>query len=183
MGYIYKTTNLINNKQYIGKSNGNKPNYLGSGILLKQAIKKYGKSNFKKEILHTSDSEEDLRLMEKQYIELENAVENSNYYNLHDGGQGGDTSVFRNNALASDSGKKYWNNLSEEEYKKRCENQGKYNKTGEKNPTAKKAIVNGKEYECLKKALEDFDIPYSTLKRAAQTQKFNNKYNISAQYI
>ena len=182
MGYIYKTTNLINNKKYIGKSNGNKPNYLGSGILLKQAIRKYGKSNFKKEILYTSDSEEDLRIMEKHYIELENAVENSNYYNLHDGGQGGDTG-FKDDTCMSAVVKKYWSNLSEEEYKIRCENQGKYDKSGSKNPKAKIAIVNGKEYECLKKALEDFDIPYSTLKRAAQTQKFNNKYNISAQYI
>jgi hypothetical protein len=44
--YIYKITNLINNKIYIGKhssKNMNKDNYIGSGYLLLKAIKKYGK--------------------------------------------------------------------------------------------------------------------------------------------
>jgi len=39
---IYKTINLINNKSYIGKDHKNNPEYLGSGKLLKHAIKKYG---------------------------------------------------------------------------------------------------------------------------------------------
>ena len=54
-GYIYKITNLIDNKIYIGKSTRcNKwyiEHYYGSGIVIKQAIAKYGKQNFKKEIL------------------------------------------------------------------------------------------------------------------------------------
>ena len=181
MGYIYKTTNLINNKKYIGKTNGNKKNYFGSGVILKQAIKKYGEINFKKEILHKSDSEDDLRRMEKYYIERENAIMDPNYYNLHEGGQGGDTG-FKDDTCMSAVVKKYWSNLSEEEYKKRCKNQGLHDKSGSKNPRAKIAIVNGKEYECLKDALEDFNIPYSSLKRAAQTKQFNEKYKISAQY-
>ena len=45
---IYKTTNLINGKIYIGMSKNKKENYLGSGIYLKYAIDKYGKENFKK---------------------------------------------------------------------------------------------------------------------------------------
>jgi len=42
---IYKTTNLINGKYYIGKDKYNNPSYLGSGFILYQAIKKYGKEN------------------------------------------------------------------------------------------------------------------------------------------
>lgn len=49
--FIYKTTNLVNNKIYIGQSKKNKPEYLGSGKILKKAIKKYGIEKFKKEIL------------------------------------------------------------------------------------------------------------------------------------
>ena len=39
---VYKTTNLINGKIYIGKDMKNNPNYLGSGTILRRAIKKYG---------------------------------------------------------------------------------------------------------------------------------------------
>lgn len=37
---IYLTTNLINNKKYIGSTNNNNPYYLGSGVYLNKAIKK-----------------------------------------------------------------------------------------------------------------------------------------------
>ena len=51
-GYIYKITNLIDKKIYIGKSTRCSKwyieHYYGSGIVIKQAIQKYGKQNFKK---------------------------------------------------------------------------------------------------------------------------------------
>ena len=51
---IYKTTNLVNGKIYIGKDKNNNPSYLGSGKILKLAIKKYGKENFTKETIEKS---------------------------------------------------------------------------------------------------------------------------------
>ena len=64
-GIIYKTTNLINKKIYIGsdiKNNGNgDPAYLGSGILLKKSIKKYGIGNFSKEIIFFCESLDELK--------------------------------------------------------------------------------------------------------------------------
>ena len=49
---VYKTTNLVNNKYYIGVHATNDLNdgYFGSGKNLKQAIKKYGKEHFKRDI-------------------------------------------------------------------------------------------------------------------------------------
>ena len=53
--YIYMTTNLINGMRYIGKHYGELTDgYLGSGTKLKQDIQKFGKENFKKEILYIS---------------------------------------------------------------------------------------------------------------------------------
>lgn len=49
--FIYKTINLITSKIYIGQHNGSYKNYLGSGVYLNRAIKKYGRNNFKKEII------------------------------------------------------------------------------------------------------------------------------------
>ena len=66
-GFIYITTNLINGKKYIGQHKGDgTDNYLGSGDRLIIAIKKYGKCNFKREILCFAESKEELDLLEIQ---------------------------------------------------------------------------------------------------------------------
>ena len=87
---IYKTTNLINNHFYIGKHQCKTLNdgYLGSGIKLKQAIKKYGKENFKREVLFIFDNEEDMTNKEKELV-TEELVKDSMCYNLTIGGEGG----------------------------------------------------------------------------------------------
>jgi len=44
--YVYKITNNINDKIYIGKHSSkdiNRDSYLGSGIAISKAIKKYGR--------------------------------------------------------------------------------------------------------------------------------------------
>lgn len=62
MKYIYLTTNLINNKKYIGQHDGEEnDSYLGSGTYFLRAVKKYGKEKFKKEILEICDSQEKIR--------------------------------------------------------------------------------------------------------------------------
>jgi len=52
IGYIYKTTNLINGKTYIGKRYGDfDDGYLCSGVILKQSVEKYGRDNFLVEVI------------------------------------------------------------------------------------------------------------------------------------
>jgi group I intron endonuclease len=86
---IYKTTNLINNKFYIGKDSRNNPSYLGSGLALLNAIKKYGKENFKKEILQYCTSLEELSSAEIAWITKLDANNRKISYNIACGGQGG----------------------------------------------------------------------------------------------
>jgi hypothetical protein len=86
---IYKTTNLINGKFYIGKDAKNNPNYLGSGSLLKEAIRKYGKNNFKKEILESCKNQEELYIKERYWIEELDSQNPNVGYNILRGGLGG----------------------------------------------------------------------------------------------
>lgn len=88
---VYMTTNLVNGKKYIGKDVANKPSYIGSGKALKAAIKKYGKKNFKKEILAYASSKEELSKLEIYYIKLYGAKESPMFYNITAGGDGGHT--------------------------------------------------------------------------------------------
>ena len=83
---VYKITNLINGKYYIGKHQTMNldDDYMGSGKILKLAINKYGIENFKKEILHIFDTEEEMNAKEKELV-----VINENTYNLNQGGNGG----------------------------------------------------------------------------------------------
>jgi len=87
---IYETINKINGKRYIGKDKHNDPKYLGSGKILNQAIKKYGKENFIKTILEYCDSEDHMAERERHWIEITNAQLLDMYYNIGEGGYGGD---------------------------------------------------------------------------------------------
>jgi group I intron endonuclease len=86
---IYKTTNTINNKIYIGQDKNNDPTYLGSGNLIKKAIKKYGKEKFIKEILYICNTIEELNEKERFYINEYNSINKEIGYNISIGGTNG----------------------------------------------------------------------------------------------
>lgn len=91
--YVYKITNKINGKFYIGKRQTNATHismdlYMGSGIRIKAAIKKYGIENFHKEVLGVCTTLDLLNILEKLEI-TEDLVNNPNCYNLMVGGRQG----------------------------------------------------------------------------------------------
>lgn len=87
---IYKTTNLVNGKVYIGKHKTNcvEDGYLGSGKLLRYAIRKYGVEKFAREILYDCSSEDEMNKIEAELVTESFCNESSNY-NLCRGGMGG----------------------------------------------------------------------------------------------
>lgn len=117
---IYKTTNLINGKVYIGKDKHNNPKYLGSGKHLREAIKKYGVSNFVKEVLEECTDMDIWLEREKYWISFYNSVDMSIGYNITYGGEGGDTFSTRTYEEQMQTRKKlsksstYWNNINRE---------------------------------------------------------------------
>jgi group I intron endonuclease len=100
-GCIYKTTNMINRKQYTGQSVYPKDvvdgKYKGSGNYISKAIKKYGYDNFKSEIIEYI--EKDISLDEKEQQKIlddketywieKNKTLIPNGYNLKLGAAGG----------------------------------------------------------------------------------------------
>ena len=78
---IYITTNLINGKIYIGQCYAGKRWYLGSGVYLKNAVKLYGKENFKREILLIVGNEY-ANWFETAFIEGYNSVNKNIGYNI-----------------------------------------------------------------------------------------------------
>jgi len=84
---IYKTTNIINNKSYVGQHRTTvlDDGYLGSGILIRNAFKKYGKENFRKDIIYISFNGQDLCEKEAHFIELFNTHVSVGGYNLMKG--------------------------------------------------------------------------------------------------
>ena len=87
---IYKITNLLNGKMYIGQHTTSNidDGYMGSGKIILRALKKYGKENFRKEWLMFCEDEEELNYMERVYVD-QTWVDRSDTYNLNLGGIGG----------------------------------------------------------------------------------------------
>lgn len=87
---VYKTTNIINGKFYIGvhATKNVSDKYLGSGSLLKKAINKYGTDNFVREVLHYCNSKERMFAIERSLV-TKKLIKDPNCYNLKLGGEGG----------------------------------------------------------------------------------------------
>lgn len=86
---IYKITNTMNNKEYIGshKTDNIHDSYMGSGTAIRNAIKKHGKDNFVKEILHVFDTPDEMFAKEREIV-TEDYIKRSDTYNLMVGGLG-----------------------------------------------------------------------------------------------
>ena len=103
---LYKTTNLLNDRFYIGMHSTENldDGYLGSGKRLKAEIKKYGKENFKREVLEILPSRDALEKCEAEVV-TEELRANPLCLNLKNGGEGGG---------------KFWN----EEHQRKCASAG-----------------------------------------------------------
>lgn len=188
---IYRITNMINGKKYIGKHSTTDvyDGYFGSGIAIKQAINKYGIDNFKKEIICYCDNEEELKEMEKYHIKKEGTF--SKGYNLTLGGEGilGYKHTEDSIRKASDSRKRYYEEnpeMREKISEMAKERVGKLNPfygrklsqehidkltvsrvkaiTGVNNPSARSVICNetGVKYDLAQDAATAVGLKYST---------------------
>ena len=88
--YVYKVTNSVNSKFYIGVHSSKDPTtdgYFGSGQLIKNAIKKYGLEVFTKEILYIAETRTEAFDKEREIVNDE-LLNDELCYNLILGGSG-----------------------------------------------------------------------------------------------
>jgi hypothetical protein len=88
MPIVYQTTNLVNGKIYIGVHEKNRADYLGSGVAIRAAIRKYGKNSFKRETLFEYATIEEAYSKEREIV-TEGFLLRKDVYNLVLGGVGG----------------------------------------------------------------------------------------------
>lgn len=111
MHYVYKITNLINGKMYIGKRKHKTPEtdpYMGSGTQIKAAIEKYGRENFVKEIIGVFDTDTKAAALEAKLVTKEFVLDEMTY-NMHEGGHGGFAHINENekySKIRADASKK-----------------------------------------------------------------------------
>lgn len=101
--YIYKITNIKNNKIYIGQTIQDIKKRFDrhisdslSNIIdtkLSRAIRKYGKENFIIKIIDTALNKEELNIKETYYINFFDSIKNG--YNMTDGAIGGNTYQYK----------------------------------------------------------------------------------------
>ena len=140
--FTYKTTNLINNRYYLGMHSTNRVNdgYLGSGKRLYYELSKYGRDNFKFEILEQFTSREELVQAEINLI-TEQDLKNTNCLNCKPGGSGGFSSLDAKKGQAAGTLVKNQKMLQDPEYRKRI--------TEAASTRRKEEIKQGKYYPLL----------------------------------
>lgn len=167
---VYKVTNNINNKYYIGLHKTEDPydSYLGSGHLITAAIKKYGIKNFSKEILFIFNTLEEAALKEAELVNPNNSLS----YNLKSGGLGG-----WDYCNEKQFNKQYGTrtDITKEKMKNNHWSKSKFRNeviTSYSTKNCKKIIVDGILYTSLKDASIVLNVTKTTLHRRLNSSKY-----------
>lgn len=177
--FIYKITNLINSKVYVGQTTKSverrwkehcKPS--SRCTVLVNAIKKYGKDNFKIEIIETCVSVEDLNTREIQLIsELNCLIPNG--YNIVKGGNRGPTLLGEKNPWYNKCGilhplygkKRSQDFIDRIKITSSGSNNGMFGVRGKDHPSSIKikCLTNNKIYEAVQDASRELNIDSSSI--------------------
>jgi group I intron endonuclease len=165
---LYKTTNLVNGKVYIGvhklANTSKSKKYLGSGKTIKAAIEKYGRANFTRDTLAEFSCAEDVYKAEAEIVTLAfcNRIDT---YNIKTGGEGGRGVILPNETKAKMSAARKGKVLSEQhkinlsiskkgnqyglghKVSEEHKNILRASKIGGKNPASKAILINDDYYE------------------------------------
>ena len=183
---VYKITNKINEKVYIGKYEGTDEkfeNYMGSGLLINRAYEKYGIENFEKEIIERCDNRDTLAERERYWISKYNSQALSIGYNIMSGGDGGDTltnhpdiDLIKEKISTKGKGREF-----SEEHRKKLSEAGKGRKHTEeslnkmkgrpKSEEHKKKLAQGAKEQWKRQKAEDYKVSDETKRLLSEKRK------------
>lgn len=193
-GIIYKITNTINGKIYIGQTTKtleerlkyHKRDSQRLDTFFYRAIKKYGWENFKAEIIDDSaNTKEELDALEQYYIKKYNCFDNPNVgYNTQSGGHSfkmtkeecqrrSERAKGENNPMYGKPGTWLGKKFTEEHKKHLSESlsgKPRPSTTGSLNPAAKKIvnITTGEVFGCIKDAAEKYKVSVESIRKSAK---------------
>jgi hypothetical protein len=184
---VYQSTNNINFKEYIGAHATSKldDGYMGSGKHFKNAVKRYGKENFSKEIIFRAVSEDIMYWIEEMIVDRA-YVDSKNTYNKKLGGRTGSGAnrftpfesalIYENRRNSGNwvKGKSYEEIMGKEKADKLKEEKSLHfssiDRSGSKNSRAGKVKIYNSEdelmFEChgnFRKITEENNLPQSAL--------------------
>ena len=168
---IYKITNNINSKVYIGQTTKtfeerknayfNEYKWSKNPRVIIQAMRKYGFDNFTFEIIENNiNSQEELDKKERYYImEIYHSLVNENGYNVECGGNGKGKHTFATRQKISNAQKGELNHM--------------FGKTGELNKTSKKVIelTTGNIYGSASEAARELKLGFSHVCAVARGER------------
>jgi hypothetical protein len=168
--FIYKTTNLLSGRYYIGAHSTDDldDGYLGSGNRLRRAIKKHGKENFSREILEFCESREDLYERECEIVNLDE-IAKEECINLTVGGFGG--------SGPGELGNKRFKELLETDEEFRVSFSNKMRNTGLTRVKNGDILFGGKSFNWNGKNLSE-----ETKKKLSEAKKGKGKGESNSQY-
>ena len=152
---VYKITNLITNKIYVGlhSTDDLDDGYMGSGVNIKQSISKYGKENFTKEIVEVFPDREQAKELERNIV-TEEFITRQDTYNASLGGGGG---------LLRELNGMYGKTASKETRQKISENAFRF--TSEEHPKSISVVINGTKYPSMRDASNKLGISRYNVKK------------------
>lgn len=175
-GYIYKFTNLITNKIYIGKRQSSTFDecYYGSGKKWRESLNGVDKkTSIKREVLQWCETKEELLQSEVFWIKQYNSQDGTIGYNIHKGGSGGN--------MINDHDK--WSQMH------RGQNNGRYGKevtqeTRNKIREANRGKIRSEETkQKISKALIGKSKPDGFSKKISLAQKGRKKSELELQHL
>lgn len=174
---VYLTTNLINGKQYIGDHSANliKDSYIGSGVLITKAIKKYGKQFFKREILDFFNTKEEAFNAQEKFINEYNTLVPNGYNVSPKGGHQ------VKNSFNDETIKKLKNRIVSEDTKQKmreAHKKRKYYANGHKlSDETREKIKKSWEKRRIEKPLSDESRKKMSLSRMGKKNSFYGKHH------